>query len=257
MDPRRNRSLTQVVLAPMTSPLRINATVALSALAWLLAGCAGAATSSSASSPPPRPITTPADALARVVETEPRLTGITPFDTGLIGQSSWYAVEPASGVGAFVVSIHVGWGDCPAGCINEHSWMYAVGPDGRVTLESESGPVVPADAWPSPGGTGRTGIAGTALAGPVCPVERDPPDPACAARPVSGATVVIRDGEGSEVARTVTGVDGSFFVETPSGEYVVEPQAANGLMGTATAQNVTVGDGMVAVIQLDYDTGIR
>jgi hypothetical protein len=241
----------------MTSLFRIKALVALSALACLLAGCAGGATGPSASSPPPRPVTTPADALASVIGTEPRLTGITPFDTGLIGQSSWYSVEPASGVGAFIVSIHVGWGDCPAGCINEHSWTYAVAPDGRVTLESESGPAVPADAWPSPGGAGRTGIAGAALAGPVCPVERDPPDPACAARPVVGATVVIRDGGGSEVARTVTADDGSFFVETPAGEYVVEPQPANGLMGTAASQNVTVVDGAVVVIQLDYDTGIR
>jgi hypothetical protein len=95
------------------------------------------------------------------------------------------------------------------------------------------------------------------VAGPVCPVERVPPDPACAPRAVAGATVVIRDGSGSEVARTVTAPDGSFFVELPVGEYLVEPQPAEGLLGTAAAQNVTVVDGQLASVQLDYDTGIR
>ena len=88
------------------------------------------------------------------IATEPRLAGIQPLDTGLIGQSSWYTVEPASGVGAFIVSIRIGWGDCPAGCINEHTWTYAIGPRGEVTILSESGEPVPPDAWPSPLGAG-------------------------------------------------------------------------------------------------------
>jgi len=222
----------------------------------VLAGCAGAASGTSPS-PTSGPVTTPTGALARVVAHEPRLAGVKPFDTGLIGQASWYTAEPASGVGAFVVTVRVGWGDCESGCIDEHSWVFAVGPDGTVSVVSESGPAVPAEAWPSPIGAGRTGVGGIALAGPVCPVERIPPDPACAARPVTGATVVIRDASGAEIARTVTAADGSFLVELRAGEYVVEPQPAEGLLGTAAPQNVTVADGAVAAVQLDYDTGIR
>ncbi len=219
-------------------------------------GCAGGAPQPSATTPP-GPVTSPQDAVARVIAAEPRLTGITPFDTGLIGQASWYTVEPASGVGAYVVGIRIGWGDCPAGCINEHSWVYGVGPDGAVSMVSEGGQPVPADAWPSPIGAGRTGIGGTAVAGPVCPVERVPPDPACAPRPVANATVIILDGGGSEVARVVTAADGSFFVELPAGDYIVEPQPVEGLMGTAGAQSASVVDGAATAIQLDYDTGIR
>ncbi len=225
-------------------------------LATATLGCAGGAPQPS-STTPPGPVTSPQDAVARVIAAEPRLTGITPFDTGMIGQASWYTVEPASGVGAYVVGIRIGWGDCPAGCINEHSWVYAVGPDGAVSMVSEGGQPVPADAWPSPIGAGRTGIGGTAVAGPVCPVERVPPDPACAPRPVANATVVIRDRGGSEVARIVTASDGSFFVELAAGDYVVEPQPVEGLMGTAGAQDVAVVDGAATAIQLDYDTGIR
>ena len=128
---------------------------------------------------------------------------------------------------------------------------------GAVSVVSEGGPPVPADAWPSPIDAGRTGIGGTAVAGPVCPVERVPPDPACAPRPVANATVVIRDGGGSEVARVVTAADGSFFVELPAGDYVVEPQPVEGLMGTAGTQDVEIVAGAMTTIQLDYDTGIR
>jgi len=226
------------------------------ALFALLAGCAGAAPAS-APAPTPRPVVLPSEALERVVALEPQLTGIAAFDSGLIGQSSWYIVQPASGVGAFVVMVRVGWGDCESGCIDEHTWTYAVVPDGTVRVLSESGPVVPPDAWPSPAGDGRTGIGGTAVAGPVCPVERVPPDPACAPRPVAGAVVVVRDGSGSEIARTVTAADGSFFVEVPAGDYVVEAQPAEGLLGTAGQRDVSVVDGVAAQVQLEYDTGIR
>ena len=122
-------------------------------------------------------MTTPDQAIARVVAAEPRLTGIAPFDTGLIGQSSWYTVQPASGVGAFIVTVQVGWGDCEAGCINEHTWVVAVTPDGRTDVVKETGPAVPADAWPSPVGAGTTGVTGLAVAGPVCPVETVPRTP--------------------------------------------------------------------------------
>ena len=242
----------------MSSLSAFRSAVVVTLISAVMAGCAGAAsgTSPGPTSVPPG-MNTPADALARVIATEPRLAGIEAFDTGLIGQSSWYTVEPASGVGAHVVSVRVGWGDCPAGCIDEHSWVYAVGADGAVSVVSEAGPPVPAEAWPSPPGAGRTGIAGIALAGPVCPVESEPPDPACAPRPVAGAVVLIRVGGGPEVARAVTGADGIFFVELPAGEYVVEPQAVQGLLGTAGPQGVSVVAGSAVAIQLDYDTGIR
>ena len=103
---------------------------------------------------------------------------------------------------------------------------------------------------------GGSGIVGRATAGPVCPVERVPPDPSCAARPVAGAVVVIQDAVGSEVARTTTNADGQFAVEVPPGDYVVVAQPAKGLMGTPQPQPVTVGAGHASV-DLSYDTGIR
>jgi hypothetical protein len=103
----------------------------------------------------------------------------------------------------------------------------------------------------------NTGIGGTATAGPVCPVERTPPDPNCAPRPVVGATVVIRDGSGAQVAVAITGADGGYFVALPPGDYAVDPQPVQGLLGTAAKQAATVVAGSITQIPLDYDTGIR
>lgn len=225
-------------------------------LALLVAGCAGTSTTPSPT-PEPVPVTSPEQAVARVIATEPRLTGIGPFDQELIGQGSWYKVAAASGVGAFVVEVRVGWGDCQASCISEHRWVYAVGPDGAVSIVSQEGEPVPDEAWPAPGAAGRTGIGGKVTAGPVCPVEKNPPDPACAPRPVAGAVLLIRLASGAEVARVTTDAAGTFFADVPAGGYVVEPQTVDGLMGTAGPQSVTVNEGVTSRLDFGYDTGIR
>lgn len=223
------------------------------------AGCGGGGSASPIPSAPPSvgPVTTPEEAVAAIVAREPRLAGITERDLDMIGQSAYWEAMPASGVGAFLVRIYVGWGDCQAGCIDEHSWVYAVGPDGSVTLQSEGGDPVPPDAWPSPGGDGRTGLLITATAGPTCPVISDPPDPSCADRPVVGASVIIRDATGDAVASVTLDMTGVAFVELPAGDYVVEAQAVEGLMGTPSAVAATVVDGAGTPVPLGYDTGIR
>lgn len=239
--------------------LRSTLTTALM-LVLVLAGCAGSVPSQSPTpspSPEPVPVTQPDQAVARVIAAEPRLQGITAFDPGMIGQSSWYKVAPASGVGAFVVEVRLGWGDCPAGCIDEHRWVYAVGPDGAVSIVSEDGVPVPDDAWPAPGVAGRTGISGIVTSGPVCPVEQIPPDPACAPRPVAGAVLVIRLASGAEVVRVTTDATGAYFAEVPVGGYVVEANPVEGLMGTPAPQTVTVNDGITSRLDFSYDTGIR
>jgi hypothetical protein len=102
-----------------------------------------------------------------------------------------------------------------------------------------------------------TGVAITTAAGPTCPVEKIPPDPACAARPVAGATILIKADEGTIVARLVTDGNGAASVALFPGTYAVEPQPAAGLMGTAASQDVTVVAGTMTPVPLAYDTGIR
>ncbi len=107
----------------------------------------------------------------------------------------------------------------------------------------------------SPAASPVGGISGIAQAGPTCPVER-PGDPACAPRPVAGATIVIRDATGSDVAYVVTDAAGRFRVALPPGVYTVVGQPVEGLMGNPGPVDVEVGEGDVTV-ELSYDTGIR
>jgi hypothetical protein len=231
------------------------------------AACSGAGSpstsgSSAAASPAPSgggPVTTEADAIARVIEHEPRFTGITKRDPNLIGQSSWYEVAPASGVGAFIVTIRVGWGDCPSGCIEEHTWLYAVAPDGSVTKQSEGGSDVPPDAWPAPGaggGGGATGLHFTAIAGPTCPVEQ-PGDPACAPKPVPNVPLVIMDGSGKVLDKLVLNASGTGVLTLDAGEYLVRTEGVEGFVSGPEAQLVSVVDGRVTEVRLLFDTGIR
>jgi len=243
------------VARPVSATMTIRAALALLVVMLAATGCAG----SPPTDPTPAavPVTTPEAAVARVILAEKRLTGIAPRNPDAIGQAAWYEVAPASGVGAFVVTVSIGWGDCPAGCIDEHVWHFAVGSDGAVTTVSEEGGPVPDDAWPSPSGAARTGVGGVVTAGPVCPVQKNPPDPKCAPRPVDGAVLVFRDAAGTEVGRTSSKADGTFFAELGPGFYVVVPQPTKGLLGTPGAQSVTVTDGSEVRLDLAYDTGIR
>ena len=235
---------------------------ALAAAAIILVGCAGGGSTQPpgpSPSTPPITITTPEQAAARVVEVVPGFAGIGPKDPDIIGGCCfWEAVQAADG---FDVTFEVGWGDCQAGCIERHRWTYSVSSNGAVTLLTETGDPVPSGV-PGPGSgsgggiaPGGTGIQGRVLAGPTCPVVTVN-DPSCNDRPVAGATILILDIRGTEVARLLTDANGIYAVALPSGPYTIEPQPVDGFMHVADPVAVTVGDGVVSV-DIAYDTGIR
>jgi hypothetical protein len=203
----------------------------------------------------PSPVTTPAaglptehEAVALVLSGDPRFADLGPRDPGLIGQGSWYEVR-SIGPG-YEVTVRIGWGDCPAGCISGHSWVYSVDPDQGVRLVRESGDELP---------EGSSDVVGLVTAGPVCPVERDPPDPACAPRRVEGAVLAVIDATGREVARVTSGPEGRYEINLQPGAYQMTPQPVEGLMGTPGPITVRVtGPGEVPQrVDVEYDTGIR
>jgi hypothetical protein len=204
-------------------------------------------------------VTAPDQAAALVIASDPRFIGVRKQDPDTIGGCCFYLAS-ARGDGGFDVSIEIGWGDCPAGCINRHHWFYTVLSDGKVTLDREDGPPIPEGITGSGGGDGGVlpggpGIVGQALAGPTCPVVKAG-DPSCNDRPVANASVLIRDATGTVVAEMTTDADGRFQVTLPPGRYVVEPQPVEGYMGTGDKIDVTVGAGF-QVVRISYDTGIR
>jgi hypothetical protein len=224
--------------ADMTRPAR---TAAIAAVILLLVLAACSLTPGASGS-----VTTAAQAAQLALAQQSRFAGIAPLDENLIGQASWYQVTAAED--GWQVLIRIGWGDCPAGCINEHRWTYAVGKDAKVDLVSETGDPLP-DA---------TGVRGTVSAGPTCPVERDPPDPACAPRLVAGAVLVVADAAGTEVARATSAEDGTFWIELGPGAYRLTAQPFEGLMGTPEPMDFEVeAGGPTTELQVSYDTGIR
>ena len=207
--------------------------------------------------------TTPEEAAALVLAADSRFASLGPKNPDLIGGCCFYEVTPTDD--GHRVTVEIGWGDCPAGCINRHRWHYLVSRDGTVTLEREEGPAVPAGVPGQGGGAGDTGfdtgggdvagIRGTALAGPTCPVVTLN-DPNCADRPVVGATIRVVDVTGMVVATLVTDAAGTFSIELPPGPYQVRAEPTPDTMSPPAPVDVMVGEGPIQV-DLAYDTGIR
>lgn len=253
---------------------RTPAALLIALLTVLVAACAGAASNGAPppGSPTPAPTTIASveEAAARVAEVHPELAGIGPHDPDMIGGCCFW--EGSQSGDGYTVRFEVGWGDCPAGCIERHAWTFAVSAAGGVTLLAEQGspvpPGVPGAGMATGGGSdgsdasgagglppGSTGIQGQVLAGPSCPVER-PNDPACADRPIPGVTVLVLTATGTEAGRTTTDENGFYAFALPSGPYTLEPQPVEGMMRGPGPIDVVVEDAVVTV-DIPYDTGIR
>jgi len=198
-------------------------------------------------------VSSPAQAAALVFASDPRFGYVDQDGAGRVGQSSSYqASETGDG---YAVAITMGSGDCQSSCIDEHTWNYAVSRSGQIHLASEQGDEV--DVTVEQGTHDPAQITVRLRAGPVCPVERNPPDPSCAARPVPGVEVVLRDPSGAEVGRATSADDGNVSFTVPGGAYYVEPAAAPDVMRQAQAQALSVPGGRSATVTIEYDTGIR
>jgi hypothetical protein len=230
------------------------------------AACGGAATAPT-SQPTPAPtsqstpgqVSTPELAVAAVQAKAPLFDDFGPKRKDMVGQSHWWEALPLDGSTpptGWTVKFTAGWGDCPAGCIDQHSWTWNVTSDGAVTFVSEEGSVLTPEVLAGLHANAKgPGAGGRVTAGPTCPVER-PNDPACAPRMVAGAVLIVRDGAGKEIARVTTDASGLFRFALAAGEYTLEPQPVEGLMGTAQPMPFTVTDG-ITWLDVAYDTGIR
>lgn len=103
-----------------------------------------------------------------------------------------------------------------------------------------------------------SGIRGTVLLGPTCPVESTPGanDPVPCVTPYS-ANLVVLDGESAVVKRVTSEADGTFEVNVPPGDYVVTPSTGADTYPIAQPVPVTVFAGQYASVEINYDTGIR
>lgn len=103
--------------------------------------------------------------------------------------------------------------------------------------------------------TGPSGIEGTVVRGPMCPVftEENP----CPDEPFSALFHVL-DTEGNGVAKFLTTAEGWFHLPLAPGDYVIIPDASAPLMDPPSQQvTVVVPRGAFASLTLSFDTGIR
>jgi len=107
----------------------------------------------------------------------------------------------------------------------------------------------------SPAAQPGTGIQGIVQVGPTCPVERL--NSPCPPRPLA-ATIVVRDGNGTEVTRFHSGADGRFKVNLAAGSYTLLGQTVgSSFLPRPIPTSVTVTQGTYASVTVQYDSGIR
>lgn len=115
-------------------------------------------------------------------------------------------------------------------------------------------------APPAPSVSGDVGILAVSLvAGPVCPVETEVPDPTCDPRPVAGAQVFVSPGDGSDIvlAQATSDENGLARFELPAGTYIVSGAEVAGYFGVPEPAVTDVLRDETASLTLSYDTGIR
>lgn len=112
-------------------------------------------------------------------------------------------------------------------------------------------------AAPAPGA--GSGLRVRVVSSPTCPVERTPPDPACAPRAFAARVRVYRLSDRHTVARLHTGADGRVSVRLRAGRYgvVARPESGARFPSCPGVVRATVRSGRYRVLTVTCDSGIR
>ena len=98
---------------------------------------------------------------------------------------------------------------------------------------------------------GPSGITGIVLVGPDC---RRPTEASPCLVPYQ-ARLVILDTDGGIVGEVTSGPDGTFRIELPPGDYVIQPSPGGDPYPRAEARSVTVVAGELSEVEIDYERG--
>ena len=99
-----------------------------------------------------------------------------------------------------------------------------------------------------------TGVEGIVTIGPTCPVQRIPPDPACANKPYP--TTLLISSTGRPDIRVTTDAQGYFSRELPPSDYTIRA-AAQTMMPRLSPVTFSVTTHNRASLNLVFDSGIR
>ncbi|MEK7638756.1 MAG: hypothetical protein AAB388_01205 [Patescibacteria group bacterium] len=104
---------------------------------------------------------------------------------------------------------------------------------------------------------GRSGIKGTVLLGPTCPVVSDPPDPQCADRPYQTKLVVTTSDQSQVIKEFSSAADGTFSVDLPPGEYAIRSAAAANILPYCAYDMFEVNKDSFTDLTIACESGIR
>jgi len=110
--------------------------------------------------------------------------------------------------------------------------------------------------------TNETGfLEGKISIGPICPVERVPPDPAClpTAETYKAYPVSVWTSNGKrKVAQINPSLDGTFTAEVAAGNYLVILENGQNRIGSSNLPvEISIISRNITILNIDIDTGIR
>lgn len=101
-----------------------------------------------------------------------------------------------------------------------------------------------------------SGIRGTVLLGPTCPVQRIPPDPNCADKPYQTTILIFRASDPAKAMMSVdSGADGKFSASLPPDAYTLV--AGKAMFPRCDHPQVTIPPHAFIAADISCDTGIR
>ena len=102
-------------------------------------------------------------------------------------------------------------------------------------------------------------LQGKITIGPLCPVERIPPEPSC--QPTEETykawqVVIYASGKKTKIAQIEPSLDGTYKIELPVGDYVVDFEKQHAFARNLP-ETVTIKNGETEVLNINIDTLIR
>lgn len=110
--------------------------------------------------------------------------------------------------------------------------------------------------------TGSGVLKGEISIGPLCPVQKDPPDPGCLPTKETykaWATAVWTVNKKTKIAVLDPSLDGNYQLGLPAGDYIIDFEVArtNSVGGSNLPATISISNIDTTTFNIDIDTGIR
>lgn len=104
----------------------------------------------------------------------------------------------------------------------------------------------------------KSGITGSVLLGPICPVMRNPPDPQCADKPYAVRLIIAPEGSPGAMKEFSSDANGKFNLSLTPGIYEIQQAPTRSILPRCAAKSaIEVATNTYTKTTIYCDTGIR